>query len=86
MSARFPDFWVAHKEGVCLRLDARDHLFPRPVPPRAGVSHMRDMLMRALGVRFGDTGYLNVGHSRPLSRMRTKLCLSPYAERGGPLG
>jgi hypothetical protein len=43
----------------------------------------------ALGFRIGapDTGYLNVGHSWFLSGMRTKLCSSPYAERGrGPLG
>jgi hypothetical protein len=44
---------------------------------------MRDMLMRALGVRFGDAGYLNVGHSRLLSRMRTKLCSSPMRNAGG---
>jgi hypothetical protein len=58
----FPGPRIEHVEGVALCLDTGDHLLARPRPGGAGIAELGDVLVRALGMRFCNTGYLYVCH------------------------
>jgi hypothetical protein len=57
---------IEHKERVRPGIDAANHILPSPFPSRARITDVRDVLMRALRMRFGDASNLNVCHGLPL--------------------
>lgn len=60
---------VDHIERVRLRLDAGDHLLAGPDPATSGtvrVAQVRDVLVRALRVRFGNTSNFDISHGKLL--------------------
>jgi hypothetical protein len=53
---------IDDKEGVAFNVNTRDHLLASPFPVSRRVSHVRNVFMWALGMRFSDASNLNVGH------------------------
>ena len=51
---------IEHEESVRPHLDTRDNLLSRPNPTCARVAEVGYVLVWALGMRFADTGYLNI--------------------------
>jgi hypothetical protein len=50
-------------ESIGTRLYPADNLFARP--DLAGCAHVRDVLMRTVGMGLGSAGQLDVGHGDP---------------------
>jgi hypothetical protein len=71
---------VHDEEGIGLCVDARDYLISAPLPTDFWIAQLRNVLMRALRMWFGDASHLDVGHDYTFLAWNTEACLRTYAE------